>query len=78
MRNDKSYSIDNIHRRELCTIFLEEINDARVVLDDEFFSWTEEMITKDVDIYVRKKYGEDIVHVFGTDTVESMPYWDSE
>lgn len=36
------------------------------------------MITKDTDLYAREKYGEDIVHVFGTDTIESIPEWDSE
>lgn len=36
------------------------------------------MITRDVDIYARGKYGNDIVHVFGTDTIESMPEWDEE
>ena len=36
------------------------------------------MITRDVDIYAREKYGTDIIHVFGTDTLESMPSWDGE
>ena len=36
------------------------------------------MITKDVDLYCQKKYGDDIVHIFGTDTIASMPSWDSE
>jgi hypothetical protein len=35
-----------------------------VILDEEFFSWDREMITRDVDLYAREKYGEDIVHVF--------------
>ncbi len=36
------------------------------------------MITRDVDQYCREKYGEDIVHIFGTDTIESMSGWDEE
>lgn len=36
------------------------------------------MITRDVDEYARRKYGDDIVHIFGTDTMASMPDWDSE
>lgn len=36
------------------------------------------MITRDVDQYARQKYGDDIVHIFGTDTIASMPDWDSE
>lgn len=36
------------------------------------------MITRDVDLYVRSKYGEDICHIFGTDTILSMPDWDTE
>lgn len=36
------------------------------------------MITKDVDQYAREKYGTDIIHVFGTDTIESMDSWDRE
>ncbi len=36
------------------------------------------MITRDVDEYVQKKYGKDVCHIFGTDTIPSMPEWDSE
>ncbi len=36
------------------------------------------MITRDVDEYCREKYGEGIVHIFGTDTIESMPSWDED
>lgn len=36
------------------------------------------MITRDVDIYAREKYGNDLIHVFGTDVIPSMPLWDSE
>lgn len=36
------------------------------------------MITRDVDIYAREKYGDNIIHVFGTDTITSMPEWDEE
>jgi hypothetical protein len=36
------------------------------------------MITRDVDMYVRAKYGNDICHIFGTDTLDSMMDWDSE
>ncbi len=36
------------------------------------------MITRDVDVYAREQYGEDICHIFGTDTIESMLSWDSE
>jgi len=75
-RNDKTYHITDDHRRELCRIFTREIGDDRVILDEEFFSWDREMVTRDVDLYVQGKYGEDIVHVFGTDTIESMPLWD--
>jgi nicotinic acid mononucleotide adenylyltransferase len=77
-RNDKTYHISDDHRIELCRIFVREIGDPRVILDEEFFSWDREMITRDVDIYAREKYGEDIVHVFGTDTIESMSDWDSD
>jgi predicted adenine nucleotide alpha hydrolase (AANH) superfamily ATPase/very-short-patch-repair endonuclease/nicotinic acid mononucleotide adenylyltransferase len=54
-------------------------NDKKVVADYHFLdTFTDEMITRDVDIYARAKYGEDIVHIFGTDTIESMPEWDEE
>jgi hypothetical protein len=36
------------------------------------------MITRDVDLYVRDKYDEDSVHIFGTDTIDSMPDWDED
>lgn len=36
------------------------------------------MITRDVDEYAREQYGDDIIHIFGTDTIASMPDWDSE
>jgi nicotinic acid mononucleotide adenylyltransferase len=50
-----------------------------VIIDDYFVhNWKGEMITRDVDLYAREKYGDDIVHIFGTDTLESMPSWDSE
>ena len=54
-------------------------DDKKVAVDDYFVrNWKWEMITKDVDVYCQKKYGEDIIHIFGTDTIESMPIWDSE
>jgi nicotinic acid mononucleotide adenylyltransferase len=50
-----------------------------VIVDDYFLkNWEGEMITRDVDEYCKKQYGDDIVHIFGTDTIESMPEWDSE
>ncbi len=49
------------------------------VIDDYFIhEWKWEMITRDVDTYVREKYGEESIHVFGTDTISSMSDWDSE
>ncbi len=36
------------------------------------------MITRDVDIYAREKYGDELVHVFGTDVIPAMPLWDSD
>lgn len=47
-------------------------------MDLEFFSWKKEMITRDVDIYAREKYGDELVHVFGTDVIPAMPLWDSD
>lgn len=38
-------------------IFVREVDDARVSVDDYFVSeWQGEMITKDVDTYAREKY----------------------
>jgi epoxyqueuosine reductase len=52
---------------------------GKIIIDDHFIrNWEWEMITRDVDLYAREKYGEDIIHIFGTDTIESMPLWDSE
>lgn len=60
-------------------IFVSDIADARVIIDDYFVrEWEREMITRDVDIYARRQYGEDICHIFGTDTIESMPEWDED
>ncbi len=78
LRNDKSYHISDDHRKKLCEIFLWEISDERVILDLEFFSWKKEMITRDVDIYVREKYGEDGIHIFWTDVITYMESWDDE
>ncbi len=36
------------------------------------------MITRDVDEYCREKYGEDFIHIFGTDTMGSMSSWDED
>ena len=78
-RDDKKYHVSDTHRLQMLDIFREEVADDRVVIDDYFIkNWKGEMITRDVDQYARKVYGEDIVHVFGTDTIASMPDWDSE
>lgn len=78
-RDDKSYHVSDDHRMSMLDIFASEIDDPRVVIDDYFVrEWKGEMVTKDVDLYVREKYGEESIHVFGTDTIESMPSWDSE
>ncbi len=51
----------------------------RVIIDDYFIeNWEGEMITRDVDEYAKRAYGDDVVHIFGTDTIEGMPEWDSE
>lgn len=78
-RNDKSYNVSDEDRKAMCDIFVEEIGDARVVVDYYFLdTFTDEMITRDVDMYAREKYGQDIIHVFGTDTIASMSDWDIE
>lgn len=78
-RDDKEYNISDEHRLKLLRIFLRDIHDPRVIVDDYFIrDWQWEMITRDVDQYARQKYGDDIVHIFGTDTIASMPDWDNE
>ena len=78
-RNDKEYNVSDDHRLKILEIFLRDIHDSRVIVDDYFIrEWQWEMITRDVDQYAREKYGDDIVHIFGTDTIASMPDWDSE
>ena len=78
-RSDKKYAVSDFHRLAMLELFVHEMQDERVILDDFFIkNWKGEMITKDVDIYCQKTYGEDIVHVFGTDTIVGMPSWDSE
>ncbi len=78
-RDDKKYSVTDEHRLEMLRIFINEINDSRVEIDDYFVqNWKGEMITRDVDIYAKKRYWSDIVHVFWTDTLSSMAEWDNE
>ncbi len=78
-RNDKNYAVSDEHRLAMLRIFVDEIDDRRVSIDEYFLNnWEGEMITKDVDLYAREKYGEDIIHIFWTDTIESMPTWDEE
>ncbi|MBC7503437.1 epoxyqueuosine reductase QueH [Candidatus Gracilibacteria bacterium] len=78
-RDDKFYSVSDEHRLAMLDIFVSDIADARVITDDYFVrEWEGEMITRDVDIYARRQYGEDICHIFGTDTIESMPEWDED
>jgi predicted adenine nucleotide alpha hydrolase (AANH) superfamily ATPase/nicotinic acid mononucleotide adenylyltransferase len=78
-RDDKKYNVSDAARLEMLDIFVREIGDDRVFVDDYFIrNWKGEMITRDVDEYAKRKYGEDIVHIFWTDTIESMPDWDSE
>ena len=64
-RNDKAYSTTDEHRLAMLDIFVSEIADSRVICDDYFVrKWEGEMITRDVDEYVRVQYGEDICHIF--------------
>lgn len=78
-RNDKNYHVSDEHRLAMLEMFRDEVGDERVIIDDYFVkNWEGEMITRDVDVYARGKYGESIVHVFGTDTIASMPEWDEE
>jgi epoxyqueuosine reductase len=78
-RDDKSYNVSDEQRLAMLDIFVWEIADIRIIIDDFFLTkWEGNMITRDVDIYARGKYGEDICHIFGTDTIESMSEWDSE
>lgn len=78
-RNDKNYAVSDDHRLAMLRIFVDEIDDERVLIDEYFLNnWEGEMITKDVDLYCQKEYGEDIIHIFGTDTLETMPTWDGE
>lgn len=79
-RDDKAYHTTDQHRLEMLYIFLKEFNSDRIILDDYFVcEWKEwNMITRDVDKYVREKYGNDICHVFGSDVLDSMMDWDSE
>ena len=78
-RDDKSYRTTNENRLAMLRVFVSEIADERVIIDAYFTeNWEGEMITRDVDEYCKKTYGDDIIHVFGTDTIESMPEWDEE
>lgn len=78
-RDDKKYKTTDEHRLAMLQIFVQDLRDKRVTIDDFFVkNWKGEMITKDVDTYAREKYGENIVHIFWTDTIQSMPEWDFE
>lgn len=78
-RDDKKYNVSDNHRLAMLDIFVSEIGNPRVVVDDYFVTdWEGEMITRDVDEYARNIYGEDIIHIFWTDTIDSMSDWDSE
>jgi nicotinate-nucleotide adenylyltransferase len=78
-RDDKNYRASDEHRIAMLDIFVSDIADSRVIIDNYFLTkWEGNMITRDVDIYTRNQYGDDICHIFGTDTIESMTDWDSE
>ena len=78
-RDDKMYHVSDEHRLAMLEIFVWEIADERVKIDDHFIrNWSWEMITRDVDLYARERYGDDIIHIFGTDTIASMPDWDAD
>lgn len=78
-RNDKAYHTTDEHRLKMLELFVQDIGDKRVIIDDFFVkNWKDEMITKDVDEYARKTYGDEIIHIFGTDTMETMSDWDAE
>jgi nicotinate-nucleotide adenylyltransferase len=77
IRNDKTYSTPEMHRLAMLDIFVGEIHDPRVCIDRHFVDiHTGTMTTQDADVYARGMYGTDIVHIFGTDTIPSMPQWD--
>jgi nicotinate (nicotinamide) nucleotide adenylyltransferase len=78
-RDDKSYRTTDENRLAMLRVFVSEIADERVIIDAYFIeNWEGEMITRDVDEYCKKTYGDDIIHVFGTDTIEGMSGWDEE
>lgn len=78
-RDDKSYHTTDEHRMKMLDLFVRDIRDKRVIVDDYFVkNWKGEMIIRDVDEYATKTYGENIVHIFGTDTMTSMLDWDNE
>ncbi len=77
-RDDKKYKIPSQYRREMCRLFTKECRDTRVVLDEYFFDFKWEMITKDVDEYVAKNYTWERVHIFGSDAVDTICGWDKE
>ena len=77
-RNDKAYKVDDYHRRNMLELFLSEIQDDRIFCDFHFFSIDSEMITRDVDMYAQKVYGNSLIHIFWSDTLSGMVDWDIE
>lgn len=66
-QNNTKYQIPDFHRLKMLEIFVADLRDNRVEIDD-FFIWWEKSKNQIFD-YCNEKYGENIYYIFGTDEI---------
>lgn len=64
--NAKNCNISTEHRLKMLDIFVKDIRDKRVVVDD-FFLQNDEILLKNVEEYLEKNFSETRKYVFGSD-----------
>ena len=76
-REDKNYSISSEKRRDMIKIFASEISQKwfNIEFEDYFLHNNSPTTTMEVEKYYRQKLWFQPYHIFGIDTLSSMPKW---
>lgn len=78
-RLDKDYGISIEDKIKISNIYAKSLREKwlNVEMDSYFLEWKNNgpTTTVAVDKYFREKYGPDIWHIFGSDTITSMSNW---
>lgn len=79
IRLDKWYNINEIHRKRMIEIFINELQKKwfNIDVDYYFFEWknNSDTTTYEVDNYFKKKFKKQVWHIFWTDISNWIKYW---